>query len=61
MGEEAISSGRHDASGEVTMLLGPAISRSRASHLLESNAKELVRGWLQTANSKTPRFSGGRG
>ncbi len=61
MGEEAISSGRHDASGEVTMLLGPAISRSRASHLLDSNIKELVRGCLKTATSKTPRFSGGRG
>jgi hypothetical protein len=56
MGEEAISSGRHDSLGEVIMLLGPAISRSRASHLLESNTKELVRGCLQTANSKTLRF-----
>ncbi len=61
MGEEAISSGRHDALGEVTMLPGPAISRSRASHLLDSNTEELVCGCLKTANSETLRSSGGRG
>jgi hypothetical protein len=61
MSEEAISNRRHHASGEVTMLLGPAISRSRASRLLDSNIKELVRGCLKTANPKDPRFSGGRG
>ena len=60
MGEEAISSGRHDALGEVTMLLGPAISGRHARHLLDINTKQLVRGCLMTANSETPRSSGGR-
>jgi len=43
------------------MLPYPAISCSRANHLLDSNIKELVRRCPETANSKTPRFSGGRG
>ncbi len=61
MHEEVFRSGRHDGLGELTMLPDPAISRSRASHLVDSNTKELVRGCLKMTNSKTPRFSGRRG
>ncbi len=61
MHETAFRSGRHDALGEVTTLPDLAISRSRASHHLDSNTKELVRGCLETPNFKTPRYSGGRG
>ncbi len=35
MGEEAISSGRQETWGEVTMLLDVALSRSRGSNLLD--------------------------
>ena len=61
MHEDVFRGGRHDGLGELTMLPYPAISCSRANHLLDSNIKELVRRCPETANSKTPRFSGGRG
>ena len=52
MGEEAISSGRQEALGEVTMLLDVAISRSRGSSLLDGKTKEPVRGCRKVARQE---------
>jgi hypothetical protein len=43
MGEEAITSGRQKALRGATILLDPAITRSRCSSLLDGRTKELVR------------------
>jgi hypothetical protein len=52
MGEEAISSGRQEALGEVTMLLDVAIARSRGSSLLDGSTKKLVRGCWKAAKQE---------
>ena len=52
MGEEAISSERQEALGEVTMLLDVAIARSRGSSLLDGSTKELVCGCRKAAKQE---------
>jgi hypothetical protein len=49
MGEEAITSRRQKALRGATILLDPAITRSRCSSLLDGRTKELVRGCRKAA------------